>query len=102
MNRHQVNEAQQSTARIRSSDPCYVVVEADLVDVLRGWRAENASTPLMQQLGISYNTWRKVQAGEPVRLSVAERLKAHTQPQLQRRQQRETAAACSRGQVPVD
>jgi hypothetical protein len=29
---------------------------------------------LMDRFGISYNTWRKVRAGEPVRSSVADRL----------------------------
>jgi hypothetical protein len=29
---------------------------------------------LMPQFGISYNTWRKVRAGEPIRRSVADRL----------------------------
>lgn len=29
---------------------------------------------LMQRFGISYNTWRKVRAGEPIRRSVADRL----------------------------
>lgn len=54
----------------------YVVVDPQLVDVLRSWRARDNTIPLMIQLGISYNTWRKVQAGEPVRQSIAERLKA--------------------------
>jgi hypothetical protein len=29
---------------------------------------------LMGRFGISYNTWRKVRSGEPIRRSVAERL----------------------------
>lgn len=32
------------------------------------------SDVLMMQYGISYNTWRKIRAGDPIRNSVAERL----------------------------
>lgn len=32
------------------------------------------SDVLMTQYGISYNTWRKIRAGDPIRQSVAERL----------------------------
>ncbi|MCC2979457.1 MULTISPECIES: hypothetical protein [unclassified Sphingomonas] len=31
---------------------------------------------LMRQFGISYNTWRKVREGQPIRRSVADRLES--------------------------
>lgn len=40
---------------------------------------------LQPRFGISYNTWRKIAAGEPIRATVAarliERIKAEAQPQ---------------------
>jgi hypothetical protein len=35
---------------------------------------------LMREFGISYNTWRKVRTGSPIRRSVAERLERRLTP----------------------
>ncbi|MBG6120489.1 MULTISPECIES: hypothetical protein [unclassified Sphingobium] len=44
-----------------------------LIHMLAGMCGQTSDV-LMMQYGISYNTWRKIRAGDPVRKSVAERL----------------------------
>ncbi len=49
-------------------------VDAQAVSVMKREIAGQTDEVLMAQFGISYNTWRKVRAGQPVRNSLAERL----------------------------
>ncbi|NWK98980.1 hypothetical protein DM806_25615 [Sphingobium lactosutens] len=41
--------------------------------MVAGMRGQTSDV-LMMQFGISYNTWRKILAGDPIRDSVAQRL----------------------------
>ncbi|MCU6455107.1 hypothetical protein LPN01_13565 [Sphingomonas sp. A2-49] len=50
------------------------VVPRDIVEAMRVGLAGQTNAALMPRYGISYNTWRKVQVGEAIRRSVAERL----------------------------
>lgn len=59
--------SQQGKATLRPVDAGIV---ARMLATLEGQTDET----LMPQFGISYNTWRKVRAGEPIRRSVADRL----------------------------
>lgn len=49
-------------------------VSSDVVDRMLAGLPGQTDQVLMGRFGISYNTWRKVRAGEPIRHSVAERL----------------------------
>lgn len=50
------------------------VVSCDIVETIRIGLAGQTNAALMPRYGISYNTWRKVQVGDAIRRSVAERL----------------------------
>jgi len=50
------------------------VVPRDIVEAMRAGLAGQTNAMLMPRYGISYNTWRKVQVGDAIRRSVAERL----------------------------
>ena len=50
------------------------VVPRDIVETMRIGLAGQTNAALMPRYGISYNTWRKVQVGDAIRRSVAERL----------------------------
>ena len=50
------------------------VVPHDIVEAMRIGLAGQTNAALMPRYGISYNTWRKVQVGDAIRRSVAERL----------------------------
>lgn len=49
-------------------------VDAGIVARMSATLEGQTDETLMPQFGISYNTWRKVRAGEPIRRSVADRL----------------------------
>jgi hypothetical protein len=49
-------------------------VEAGAVALMKRSVCGQTDEVLMRQFGISYNTWRKVRDGQPIRRSVAERL----------------------------
>lgn len=51
-------------------------VDPRLVSRLRTLVTARTDEALSDRFGISYNTWRKLIAGEPVRASLAERLEA--------------------------
>ncbi len=51
-------------------------VDPMLVDRLQAMVDRRTDAALSEQFGISYNTWRKLIAGEPVRASVVTRLQA--------------------------
>ncbi|MFT3964953.1 MAG: hypothetical protein QM690_03595 [Sphingobium sp.] len=51
-----------------------VLPEAALVEKLKSIAPIRTDKGLAEKLGISYNTWRKMMAGEPVRRSLLERL----------------------------
>ncbi|MCE7798417.1 hypothetical protein LWE61_17910 [Sphingobium sufflavum] len=51
-------------------------VDPDLVDRLRAMVTHRTDAALTERFGISYNTWRKLIAGMPVRASVLSRLEA--------------------------
>jgi len=51
-------------------------VDEKAVSLMRREIAGQTDEVLMRQFGISYNTWRKVRDGEPIRRSVAERLES--------------------------
>ena len=52
------------------------VVPATVVDTIRAQIRARTDEALTEQFGISYNTWRKLEAGAAIRASVAERLEA--------------------------
>lgn len=49
-------------------------VQRQVLDHMLAEMRGQTSDVLMMQYGISYNTWRKIRAGDPIRNSVAERL----------------------------
>lgn len=51
-------------------------VDPLLVDRLQAMVDRRTDAALTEQFGISYNTWRKLIAGEPIRASVLTRLQA--------------------------
>ena len=51
-------------------------VNPDLVDRLQAMVDRRTDAALTEQFGISYNTWRKLIAGGPVRASVLSRVQA--------------------------
>lgn len=55
------------------------VVPRNVVDAMHAGLAGQTNAVLMQRYGISYNTWRKVQVGDAIRRSVAERLERRLQ-----------------------
>lgn len=57
-------------------------VRQDVLDhMLAGMRGQTSDV-LMMQYGISYNTWRKIRSGDPVRNSVVERLEKRVLDQV--------------------
>jgi hypothetical protein len=59
-------------------------VSASIVGKIRDQLTGETDEALMPRFGISYNTWRKVRAGEPIRRSVAERLERRVQGNAER------------------
>lgn len=51
-------------------------VDAQAVSLMKRQIAGQTDEVLMRQFGISYNTWRKVREGQPIRRSVADRLES--------------------------
>lgn len=49
-------------------------VPPEIVERICRIRQRDPSAPVMQQFGISDNSWRKLRRGEPLRRSVADRL----------------------------
>ncbi len=49
-------------------------VRAHIVSQMLADMRDETGSALMMRYGISYNTWRKLQVGDPVRDSLAERL----------------------------
>jgi hypothetical protein len=49
-------------------------VDERAVSLMKREIAGQTDEVLMRQFGISYNTWRKVREGQPIRRSVADRL----------------------------
>ncbi|MET0361042.1 MAG: hypothetical protein ABW048_04725 [Sphingobium sp.] len=54
-------------------------VDPDLVDRMRAMVTYRTDEALNARFGISYNTWRKLIAGNPVRASLLHRLEARLQ-----------------------
>lgn len=50
------------------------VIPSDLVEQMATRLPRQSRDELMERYGISYNTWRKLRAGVPIRASLAERL----------------------------
>jgi hypothetical protein len=61
------SESRQPRALTRHIDP-------ELVQQLEARLRSRKPEHIMEQLGISLNTWLKLLAGEPIRVSVADRL----------------------------
>lgn len=51
-------------------------VDEQAVLLMRREVCAQTDEALMRQFGISYNTWRKVREGQPIRRSVADRLES--------------------------
>jgi hypothetical protein len=51
-----------------------ITLQQDIADYLRRMCPARTDESLMPRFGISYNTLRKIEHGEPIRKSVAERL----------------------------
>ncbi len=51
-------------------------VDASAVSLMKREITGQTDEALMRQFGISYNTWRKVREGQPIRRSVADRLES--------------------------
>lgn len=51
-----------------------MIVPDRVVERMGEIRAKNPTASVMEQLGVSDNTWRKIRAGEPLRASVAMRI----------------------------
>lgn len=51
-----------------------VFLDQEIMSSLRELIAGRTDSSLQQQFGISYNTWRKLDANMPIRASVADRL----------------------------
>ncbi|WDF73648.1 hypothetical protein [Novosphingobium sp. KACC 22771] len=58
------------------------VVPPDLVERMAQRLSRQSRDELMDRYGISYNTWRKLRAGDPIRASVAERLEQRVRQSL--------------------
>lgn len=54
----------------KSMRPVRVEIVSKMLAMVRG----ETDPVLMQQFGISYNTWRKIRSGNAIRWSLAERL----------------------------
>ena len=52
----------------------YRIVDPQLVRQMRSVVRKQTDEALTDQFGVSYNTWRKLLAGGPVRASLADRL----------------------------
>jgi hypothetical protein len=51
-----------------------VNLDAEIVNRMLEMKPAQTSAALMSRFGISYNTWTKIRAGEPLRASLAGRL----------------------------
>lgn len=51
-----------------------VNLDPEIVDLMLEMMPAQTSAALMSRFAISYNTWTKIRAGEPLRASLAERL----------------------------
>jgi len=49
-------------------------IPQEIVSLMRARRTPQTDEALQQAFGISYNTWRRIDAGQAIRASVAERL----------------------------
>ena len=49
-------------------------ISQEIVSLMRARRTPQTDEALQQAFGISYNTWRRINAGQAIRASVAERL----------------------------
>jgi hypothetical protein len=49
-------------------------IPQEIVSLMRARRTPQTDEALQQAFGISYNTWRRINAGQAIRASVAERL----------------------------
>ncbi|NKI99277.1 hypothetical protein [Novosphingobium sp. SG707] len=58
------------------------VVPLDLVERMAQHLNRQSRDELMDRYGISYNTWRKLRAGDPICASVAERLEQRVRQNL--------------------
>ena len=56
-----------------------VILPIDVVRKIRSLSVGKTDEILGQQFGISYNTWRKIDRGEPIRDSLAQRIMARVQ-----------------------
>ena len=63
-------------------------IETDLRQAMQRLATGRTDEKLNERFGISYNSWRKIMAGQPVRISLAKRLAAR--PTC-------SSAACTRG-----
>lgn len=66
--------------------PALRVVDPSIVRLMRMEMRGETDKALVPQFGISYNTWRKVRAGEPIRRSVADRVEERVRRQAGRRE----------------
>lgn len=58
------------------------IVPPDMVEHMAERLSRQSRDELMDRYGISYNTWRKLRAGDPIRASVAERLEQRVRQSL--------------------
>jgi len=49
-------------------------IPQDVLHLMRARQTPQTDKALQREFGISYNTWRRIKAGEAIRTSVAERL----------------------------
>jgi len=64
-----------------------VKLDDELTRYLIGLKAPRTRAALTDRLGISYNTLRKIEAGLPIRPSVAARLRSRLLSEMRHRQQ---------------
>lgn len=65
---------QEDTISALSTRAGFAIVPQATVGVMKDLRRRNDTEPLMIQLGVGYNTWRKILTGIPIRSSIANRL----------------------------
>jgi hypothetical protein len=76
---HQVRTTDGASARATAikappARPGLIVAPARLIENLTADAPSLTREALNDKFGISYNTWRKLMAGQPVRISLIERL----------------------------
>lgn len=49
-------------------------IPQEVLSLMRARRTPQTDEALQREFGISYNTWRRIKAGQAIRASVAERL----------------------------